>query len=624
MSLEPLHFEASLESSLSPEDLWPLVADTQRLNRSIGLPVAHFEFTPREDGGSVPTGTYRQLGFTISRWREHPFEFVKPYQYSVLREYEVGPFTRVHGGTQLIPREGRTTVRVWADITPRHVLGVLAARLLVGPQSTSRVLTRCRRYESELLKQRGGATGAEAPSVQAQMAVFAGPAPDVKDERRLEQLTAELVRVGGDPEISGLLKAHLAKAPDDRVSSMRAFELADLWGQDRRATLASFLRATTVGLLEMRWDVLCPVCRVPKESVGTLAEMTGQAHCESCAVTFDASFDRLVEVRFRPATAIRDAVEGVFCIGGPQNTPHVIAQTELPAGESRTWELRLPAGQYRLRSPQSGASLIEVGERPGDQASAVAVEPLRMVPPLLRLAGEQVALEIESHLEAPAVVALEEQSWADTAATAALVSTMAEFRDLFSSEVLAPGLQVAIQRLALLFTDLSGSTAMYERIGQARAFRLVQDHFRVLDPAIRGHNGSMVKTIGDAVMAVFPSTKDAVGCALQMQCGIRELGAAEGVDPTHLLKVGIHSGACLAVTLNDKLDYFGTAVNIAARTEHECYGGEIMITAEGWGEEGVEELLTAAAERVEPTKAMLRGITEPVRLFRIIGVKCPD
>jgi class 3 adenylate cyclase len=199
---------------------------------------------------------------------------------------------------------------------------------------------------------------------------------------------------------------------------------------------------------------------------------------------------------------------------------------------------------------------------------------------------------------------------------------MHEFRDLFSSEVLAPGLQVSIEHLALLFTDIAGSTAMYEQIGQARAFRLVQEHFKLLDAGIRDHHGTMVKTIGDAIMAVFPSTRDAALAAVQMQCAIRGLAVAEGIDPRRLLKVGIHSGACVAVTLNDKLDYFGTAVNIAARTEHECQGGEIMITADAWDDEGVAAVFKDIAETVDTHQAVLKGITEPVQLFRITGVAC--
>jgi adenylate cyclase len=478
--MNPIRFESEAEYRLSPDQLWTFIADTQRLNRSIGLPNASFTFEPRAEGGSLVTGIYKKGFFTISRWLEHPFEFVKPRYYKILREYDVGPFTRVQGGAELKPSSGGTVIRVWADITPRHWLGALAARILVGPQSTSRVLARCRTYEKELLARAAEERASGLPLLQANMAVYSGTPPEV-DHRRLDQLTNQLIRLGGDEMISALLKQLLAEAPDDRVASMRAFELADLWEIDRRETLATFLRATTAGMLDLRWDVLCPNCRVPKDEVGTLAELSGQVHCESCHITVDANFDRLVEVRFKPAAAIRDATYGVYCTGGPQSMPHVVAQVELFPDRPVDWDVDLKAGTYVLASPQSGgAALLSIEDGEGESETTFNVDSTRVTPPAVQ-GRPSVALRLESTLSTPAVVQLADQSWADTAATAALVSTMHEFRDLFSSEVLAPGLQVAIERLALLFTDLSGSTAMYERVGQARAFRLVQDHFRVLD-----------------------------------------------------------------------------------------------------------------------------------------------
>ena len=121
---------------------------------------------------------------------------------------------------------------------------------------------------------------------------------------------------------------------------------------------------------------------------------------------------------------------------------------------------------------------------------------------------------------------LEDGAWLDTVATGAIVGTMPEFRTLFSADVLAPGSGVRTKRLAFLFTDLAGSTAMYERIGEARAFRLVQEHFQILTEAVSAHNGAVVKTIGDAVMAVFPTGADALAAAVAIQRDIRALEAA--------------------------------------------------------------------------------------------------
>jgi len=228
-----------------------------------------------------------------------------------------------------------------------------------------------------------------------------------------------------------------------------------------------------------------------------------------------------------------------------------------------------------------------------------------------------LALGLENRTEDEVLVAVETAWWPDTAATAALLSTMQEFRDLFSAEVLAPNLEISVQRLAFLFTDLTGSTALYQAVGQARAFRLVQDHFVLLGEAVQAKEGAIVKTIGDAVMAVFQTSAAAVGAALEMQHRIRALDTAGAADPARLLKVGVHAGPCVAVSANGRLDYFGTTVNMAARVEHESRGGEVVLTAEVGADPAVAALLAERGITAEPFETRLRGIRDPVPLWRI-------
>jgi len=194
---------------------------------------------------------------------------------------------------------------------------------------------------------------------------------------------------------------------------------------------------------------------------------------------------------------------------------------------------------------------------------------------------------------------------------------MPEFRDLFSSEVLAPGLQLGVTSLAFLFTDLTGSTALYQRVGQARAFRIVQDQFALLGEAIASHNGAIVKTIGDAVMATFPTGGDALAAGLAIQRAIRRLDLRGEADASELVRVGIHQGPCVAVTANDRLDYFGTTVNIASRVEHEARGGEVAATAEVCEALDAQAVIAEAGLRPELVLARLKGIEEPVRLYRL-------
>ena len=382
---------------------------------------------------------------------------------------------------------------------------------------------------------------------------------------------------------------------------MRPFELADRWGEDRRATLAVFLRATVAGLLTMTWDVLCPGCRIGVAETNQLKDLHADAHCPACNIVFDATFDQLVEVRFSPAPAVRPVQLREFCIGGPMNRPHVVVQLPLRAGERQELRCRLGTGLFRLRASSSDAAvaLTVTTDAPAtsESGAALTIRQDGIVPGLLTLGPGEVSLEVTNQLDTPTVLFLEDSRWPDTIATAAVVSTMPEFRDLFSSEVLAPGLQLGVTSLAFLFTDLTGSTALYQKVGQARAFRIVQDQFALLGQAISAHNGAIVKTIGDAVMATFPTGGDA--------------------DAASLVRVGIHQGPCVAVTANERLDYFGTTVNIASRVEHEARGGEVAATAEVCESPDGQAVLAAANVRPELVLARLKGIDEAVRLYRL-------
>src|SRR6266508_2990879 len=151
---------------------------------------------------------------------------------------------------------------------------------------------------------------------------------------------------------------------------------------------------------------------------------------------------------------------------------------------------------------------------------------------------------------------------------------------------------------------------MYEQVGQARAFRIVQDHFRYIQAAVRGNRGAIVKTIGDAVMAVFPTVTQAVRAAFEMQREMSKLETYGSIDPTRFLKVGIHSGPCLAVTLNDRLDYFGTTVNIAARLESLSTGSDVIISRALYEDPEVREFIAAEDLQTAPFEMLLKGFQE--------------
>jgi class 3 adenylate cyclase len=237
-----------------------------------------------------------------------------------------------------------------------------------------------------------------------------------------------------------------------------------------------------------------------------------------------------------------------------------------------------------------------------------------LVPDGADLAPGQVSFRVKNDTSRRLTVTLDDAHTTAEAATPSRLMTLPTFQSLFSAEALAPGVELQISRVGLLFTDLAGSTALYERVGDARAFRLVSEHFAIVRQAIEGAGGAVIKTIGDAVMASFPDGRSGVEAALAIQKLILELDPRDtGVNPRRLVKIGVHTGPCFAVTQNERLDYFGTAVNVAARAQHEARGGEIVLTQEAFAE--AETLCDM--EMIERFEVQLRGITGPVPLIRI-------
>ena len=176
------------------------------------------------------------------------------------------------------------------------------------------------------------------------------------------------------------------------------------------------------------------------------------------------------------------------------------------------------------------------------------------------------------------------------------------FLDLFDTETIVAGEGLAVRRLALLFTDVQSSTALYERIGDMKAFDLVRMHFGYLRECIARNSGALVKTIGDAVMASFVYLLDALRAALDMRAQIAQFNAEAGGDLIGV-KIGLHAGACLAVTLNDRLDYFGQTVNIAARVQALAAADEIVVTDDVLSLTGARELGGRARDRQEQCRA---------------------
>jgi len=603
---------------MSAAEAWRLLADTDHLNRTIGLPAVEFS-APRDPGADskadpkadpsadplIRRARARAFGVVPVRWQEFPFDWIRERRYTVRRDFERGPIATMEIGIELVPSGSGVTVRSYAEAMPSNALARLARGRITS--SVDDTLDFCDRY---LARQRAGL----ADPV---------PVPRAKPVVHQAELDRRLARLAAAPVPALLvarLKQRICEGSDDQLTGIRPFALAGVWSADRQEVLRLFLYATRAGLFELRWELMCPTCRVPKHEAETLAKLPVRFHCDTCGIAYDVDFDQRVELRFSVHPAVRKATSQVYCIGGPLRTPHIVAQQYLGPHEDRQVDIA-PAGALQLRTVRSAHRLLLTPEQsPGARGRDVTItySAGRWVGPhsLMRDGGLAVPagsrLMLRNQTDGPILAAIEDPAWTGEATTAAQVTTLQEFRDLFSSEVLAPGKQLAVSHVAFLFSDLKGSTRLYEGLGDAPAYSRVSRHFDFIRQAVSRGGGGIVKTMGDGVMCAFYRLDDALGTAIRLQQEVTAWCREQDIEPALVLKVGVHHGPAIAMTANEVLDYFGRTVNLAARVADQSRGGDVVLLRDVLAQASLPAGVTA-----EPFTTRLRGLDEDQRLVRL-------
>ncbi|HZU20952.1 MAG TPA: DUF5939 domain-containing protein [Gaiellaceae bacterium] len=321
---EPIRYQEERRYPIPPGEAWRLLADTEHLNRSIGLPAV--EFSPLEGGELVRRARARAYGVVRVRWREFPFDWVRERRYAVRREFETGPIEWLVGGMELEPADGGTTVTSYAYFKPKNVAGRFLWKL--GRAPVRGLLEFCDLYLER--KQAGKADPVPVP--RARPAV---------DRDRLERLLERLREAPVDERLVERLRERILEGSDDQLTKVRPYALAEAWGIEREEALRFLLHATRAGLFEPSWQLMCPNCRVPKATVDELGELPPQFHCDTCGIVYTVDVERHLELRFSIRPSVRETSDEIYCIGGPLRMPHVFAQQHLRPHEDRPVELDL-------------------------------------------------------------------------------------------------------------------------------------------------------------------------------------------------------------------------------------------------------------------------------------------
>lgn len=574
----------------TPADVaWERLSDTDWLNRRAGNGQLSVDMV-MEDGRPVVVGTIQgPLGIT-SRFREFDSGWVAGSWFRQQRRYASGPIDTSDWELRLEPvGDGVVRPEISFEVTGNGAVTWAASPFF------RRMVRAWQRVLDELPE-----VGAERPA----------------ESRELDRsATAALGQWAADESVSAelreALQGLLCGGRPLELQQMRPYALADRWGLDREEVLLGLLAGVPVGLLELYWSVRCTRCQGEVASSTSLSDLADHASCASCRLDTVTDLADNVEVRFAPHPGILTRETGRFCSVFPAGAPeircvwelHGDADVQVPV-QPGLWLLGRGGDEPDLRLVVGDQGATEVTWTPGASGSV----PVRAGVLTVRVRPG----------DARGRVQLMEADRRGDAVSAATLTTLPRYRAALGDDVVAPDARVTARAVSLVFTDLSGSTAMYQALGDARAYAVVRDHFRVLKAVIDAHGGVLVKTIGDAVMASFDRPDVAVAAALEMSSAFARFAATLGLASPPRLNVGVHVGQALAVHSDDLgEDYFGSTVNLAARAQGAAQDGAIVITESVRVASGVGDLLTEHARTPEAFRRHLKGIGEQ-ELFRLV------
>jgi class 3 adenylate cyclase len=467
----------------------------------------------------------------------------------------------------------------------------------------------------------------------------------------INRLTAVQKAGGFTPAVINAFVQFLSDAPDEALFRTNPLRYAAHTGTPEATAAELFLYAAHAGVLEFSWGVICPICGAFVSTDHALRALNDEQVCAFCDISIPPVMDENVEVAFTVSPSARtirfhspelldfdrDSL-ALFFSPTIADTTHIqrcladpVWRGTIPPSATLETEKTLSPGKYLVTLPQHHAAQ-RFSVNADAQTSTLSYEILaggQLFQDVDRVKPGLVRITMHNRLSRPVIFGAfidprspELQSTFPSEGTPPgqnlhrfftakdLVTTQA-FHELFRAESIPAQGGLALKNLTVLFTDLKGSTELYSRMGDMRAYDLVREHFGLLREVVASHNGAVVKTIGDAVMASFSSASCALDAAAVMNREIGKVGHLE-------LKIGLHSGPCIAVDLNERLDYFGQTVNIAARVQGIAESRQIVCTDAVYSSPGVAEVaatLTAVGSR---ELAVLKGVTDEIAVWRFV------
>jgi len=459
------------------------------------------------------------------------------------------------------------------------------------------------------------------------------------------QINADTVAQFGKV-VEGLKDAELFRINPLRFAAEHNFDTAE--------TVSIFVHGARVGLFDFAWNMLCPSCGSIVDSYVSMNDVESNVFpCTLCHCVVASNLDDCIEVAFTLNGSVHqldihpfkdeESYWQYFRSANHQRSP---ALEDYVAEVSRAFLLLAPEENqdvsvtaemetvYRVISIDNHVSaFVTVTDKQSKASQRIefSVLPNILTPKEAEIDAGDVTIDIRNLCKTPTGVVVvltdlarlhtiirEHPSTFRPFLTGKMLLNNQSFRELFRIQSLIPDLKLRLRSLTLLFTDLKGSTTLYDQTGDVFAYSLVQEHYKILTESVRQNSGAVIKTMGDAIMATFSTPIDGVRAALEMLQRMKDFNSGLSKQEHALgLKIGLHEGSALAVNAEDRLDYFGHAVNVASRVQGLAEVGEICVTEPVLQADGVRTEFARRGYMEEARLVSLKGIGRPVNVYQL-------
>jgi class 3 adenylate cyclase/carbon monoxide dehydrogenase subunit G len=602
--MSPIKFRWQWTINAKKDQVWQAVADPVRVQNSLGISNSSSNDT-KTNGGQIATKNQAKYLLLICPDPILSFDWINNQEYRVTIQSK-GMVEKICMQVILEESGGQTQINYIIDLFPASIFGKITAPFIMSGEIKTKLSSYYKEVEHFI---NHGFQPQDSTTVGDRGAAGLLNTPEAKEI--LSSIESKLITEGFKDTWARSLIQYISYEPESSLLNMNPFQLGILWGMPRKRSLELFLSSTYHGLLCKVWEIRCPKCLKIQMLSSHLKDIHKKGSCQGCQIVFTNNLSQNVELNFYPNPKIRPMQKKITDIknSNPNLEGKILIHQKLNPGEVKAFKTTLPEGKYRVRTPATTQSQWKQLRLPNGNNGEISVE----------IGGDDIYasfdpnqgkmhnFHIANRTNEPQTLIIEDLSWKNDLISATMMNTTQRFRELFPQENLPIEDPIPAGSIAILFVDITESTALFIKKGDDSSYYFIREYFTFLRNIIDQYEGSIIKAMGDNVMIAFNNPIKGVEAMLMIQKEFETFNATLPENEQLAIRLGMHYGECLAVNLNHILDYFGHTINIAAFMQKKCKKGQVVVSDDVWNIPQAEKMLKSCSKGFEAVEGEVYG-----------------